>query len=94
MGWLTILPQVVAIGVVIWRKEVIMALLAGIFTAELLLLIDDSSASAVLAPIETIERIVGVFESPGNTRVLVFSLVIGCLIAYMRHSGGLPHWLK
>jgi Na+/H+ antiporter NhaC len=88
MGWLTILPQVVAIGVVIWRKEVIMALLAGIFTAELLLLIDDSSASAVLAPIETIERIVGVFESPGNTRVLVFSLVIGCLIAYMRHSGG------
>ena len=88
MGWLTILPQVVAIGVVIWRKEVIMALLAGIFTAELLLLFDTSSATAIFAPIETIERIVSVFESPGNTRVLIFSLVIGCLIAYMRHSGG------
>lgn len=88
MGWLTILPQVVAIGVVIWRKEVILALLAGIFTAELLLLFDVSSSAAILAPIETIERIVSVFESPGNTRVLIFSLVIGCLIAYMRHSGG------
>lgn len=88
MGWLTILPQIVAIGVVIWRKEVIMALLAGIFTAELLLLVDASGSTALLAPIETIERIVGVFESPSNTRVLMFSLVIGCLIAYMRHSGG------
>ncbi|WP_274757353.1 Na+/H+ antiporter NhaC family protein [Pseudemcibacter aquimaris] len=88
MGWLTILPQVVAIGVVIWRKEVILALLAGIFTAEFLLLFDAANTTAALAPIETIERIVSVFESPGNTKVLMFSLIIGCLIAYMRHSGG------
>ena len=88
MGWLTILPQVVAIGVVIWRKEVILALLAAIFTSELLLLIDASGNSPFMAPIETIERIVNVFSSPDSTRVLMFSLIIGCLIAYLRHSGG------
>ncbi len=88
MGWLTILPQVVAIGIVLWRKEVILALIAGIFTSELLLLTNLGASSTMLAPLETIERVVGVFESPGNTRVLMFSLIIGCLIAYLRHSGG------
>lgn len=88
MGWLTILPQIVAIGIVIWRKEVILALLAAIFTSELLLLIDASGNSPFMAPLETIERIVDVFSSPDSTRVLMFSLIIGCLIAYLRHSGG------
>ena len=87
MGWLTILPQIVAIAVVLWRKEVILALLAAIFTSELLLLIDASGIVA-LAPLETIERIVGVFSSADSTRILMFSLIIGALIAYLRHSGG------
>lgn len=88
MGWLTILPQIVAIGIVLWRKEVILALLAAIFTSELLLLIDAAPATAAMAPIETIERIVSVFTSADSTRILMFSLIIGCLIAYLRHSGG------
>lgn len=88
MGWLTILPQIVAIGIVLWRKEVILALLAGIFTSELLLLIHAVDTTVIVAPLETIERVVNVFSDPGNTRVLMFSLIIGCLIAYLRHSGG------
>ena len=35
-----------------------------------------------------IDRAVGVFESTGNTRVLLFCLLIGALIAWMRDSGG------
>jgi tetracycline resistance efflux pump len=88
MGWLTILPQIVAIGIVLWRKEVILALLAGIFTSELLLLIEADKGFLLMAPIETIERVVTVFSSADSTRILMFSLIIGCLIAYLRHSGG------
>ena len=88
MGWLTILPQIVAIGIVLWRREVVLALLAGIFTSELLLLIDATDSSLLMAPIETIERVVNVFSSADSTRILMFSLIIGCLIAYLRHSGG------
>ncbi len=88
MGWLTILPQVVAIGIVLWRKEVILALIAGIFTSELLLLIGSENGVVMMAPLETIERVVNVFSSADSTRVLMFSLIIGCLIAYLRHSGG------
>ena len=88
MGWLTILPQIVAIGIVLWRKEVILALVAAIFTSEFLLLIQAKQVTIAMAPIETIERIVNVFSSPGNTRILVFSLIVGGLIAYLKHSGG------
>ncbi len=41
-----------------------------------------------LGALGAIDRAVGVFESPGNTRVLLFCLLIGALIAWMRDSGG------
>ena len=87
MDWISLLPPAVAIAVVLWRKEVIVALVLAIFTAELLQVSLDVAApmSATLA---TIERTVAVFESAGNTRLLVFSLMIGALLAYIRASGG------
>ena len=87
MDWLSVIPPIVAIAVVLWRKEVIVALLLAIFSAELLQL---SFAWHVPGPaaINTIERIVAVFSSPDNTRLLVFSLMIGALLAYIRVSGG------
>jgi tetracycline resistance efflux pump len=38
--------------------------------------------------IGSIERVITVFSSPGNTRLLIFSLLIGALLAYIRNSGG------
>jgi len=87
MEWVAVLPPLVAIFVVLWKKEVILALLLAILSAELLLA--NSGASIVLdGVIGTIERIIAVLSSPGNTRILVFSLMIGAVLAYMRHSGG------
>ena len=87
MDWLSVVPPMVAIAVVLWRKEVIVALVLAIFSAELLQMAFAWSAPAG-ATINTIERIVGVFNSPDNTRLLVFSLIIGALLAYIRVSGG------
>ncbi|KFZ31146.1 sodium:proton antiporter [Pseudidiomarina salinarum] len=87
MGWLSILPPLVAIIVVFWRKEVIVALLLAILTSEILLTF-AGDAPGYYAAIATIERIVSVFESPGNTRILIFSLLVGALLAYIRESGG------
>lgn len=87
MDWLSIIPPVVAIAVVLWRKEVIVALLLAIFSAELLQVALTWHAPGS-ATIQTVERIVGVFASADNTRVLIFSLMIGALLAYMRVSGG------
>jgi len=90
MEWLTVLPPLLAIVVVIWKKEVIMALLLAVFSSEFLLVLQKSEHSNVLfyAFISFIERIISVFSLPSNTRLLIFSLLIGTLLAYLRNSGG------
>ncbi len=87
MDWIAVLPPVIAIVVVLWRKEVIVALMLAIFAAELLQLNMGWGAPGGAA-INTVERIVSVFNSPDNARLLIFSLVIGALLAYIRVSGG------
>ena len=87
MDWLSIIPPIVAVVVVLWRKEVIIALLLAIFSAELLQL-SQSWLAPVPAVLNSIERIVGVFNSPDNARLLLFSLMIGALLAFVRYSGG------
>ena len=88
MEWLSVIPPLVAIVVVLWRKEVILALLMAVFSSELLLAYQDHSNVVFYAFIGFIERIISVFSSPGNTRLLIFSLLIGALLAYVRNSGG------
>ena len=88
--WLSIIPPLLAIIVVFWRKEVIGALLIALFSSELLLMFTPQTERNALFGgfIGTLERIVEVFSSAGNTRILIFSLLVGALLAYMRHSGG------
>lgn len=87
MQWLTVLPPLVAIFIVIWKKEVILALLAAVFTAEFLLALNKPSHALFSAFIGSIERTVTVASSSGNARILVFSLLIGALLAFVRDSG-------
>jgi Na+/H+ antiporter NhaC len=88
MEWLSVIPPLVAIAVVLWKKEVILALLMAVFSSELLLAYQDHSNVVFHAFIGFIERIISVFSSPGNARLLLFSLLIGALLAYVRNSGG------
>jgi len=87
MEWVSILPPILAILVVVWRKEVISALFAGIFLAEFLLL-GPGFDSVGHAWLNSLERIVAVFTDGGNARLLIFSLMIGALLAFVRTSGG------
>ena len=85
--WTTVLPPLVAIAVVLWRKEVIVSLVLAIFTAELLQ-ITLTWTAPLPAMLNTIERTVGVFGDAGNARLLIFSLLIGALLGFVRESGG------
>ncbi len=88
MDWLSVLPPLVAIAIVLWKKEVILALLAAIITSEVLLLVSGQGFSPLLGLLAAIDRIAAVFSSASNTRILMFSLLIGALLAYLRYSGG------
>jgi len=85
--WLSVIPPLVAITVVLWRREVIVALLLAIFTSELLQT-PVSAGLPLIATLETLEAIVAVLADAGNARILVFALLIGALLAYVRESGG------
>lgn len=88
MDWLSIIPPIVAIIIVFWKKEVISALLIALVTSEILLLISDPERTLWLAPMMTVDRIVDVAGSGGNTRILLFSVLVGALLALIRDSGG------
>lgn len=88
MSWYSILPPIIAIAIVFWRKEVIMALLAAVVSSEFLLLLNGEQNLVFYTLINTIERVISVVTSAGNSRILLFSILIGALLAYMRESGG------
>lgn len=85
MDWLTILPPIVAIIVAVWTKNVYWALGLAIWLSETLIAQFNPAAGAL----GSIDQTVAVFGSPGNTRILMFCLIIGALIAFMQRSGGI-----
>lgn len=86
--WLSLLPAVVAIAFVVWRKEVVVALILAVFTSEWLLGLDSANGSPFYGFIQSIERVISVFTDDGNARLLLFSTLIGAPLAFMRFSGG------
>jgi tetracycline resistance efflux pump len=88
MHWYSILPPIIAIIIVFWRKEVILALVAAILSAEWLLAYQNKTEVLFTGTIGSIERVIEIVVSAGNSRILLFSLLIGAMLAYMRYSGG------
>ncbi len=67
-SWLSILPPLVAIIVVLWKREVILALLLAVFSSELL---QQSSvfSGILLGVLATLERIISVVTNADNARL-------------------------
>jgi len=73
-----------AIILAIWTRQVILSLFAGIWMGFTLL----SGFNPITGVTAGIDGIINVFTDPGDTRVLVFTLLIGSLIATIEHTGG------
>ncbi|MGB5353449.1 MAG: Na+/H+ antiporter NhaC family protein [Woeseia sp.] len=83
-GWLSVLPPLLAIVLAIWSKQVILSLFAGIWMGCFVL----SGFNPLIGVTAALDAIVAVFQDPGDTRVLIFTLLIGALIATIEESGG------
>jgi len=83
-GWYSILPPVLAIVLAIWSKQVILSLFAGIWIGFTLL----NGMNPIVGVTEGLEGVVAVFGDAGDAKVLIFTLLIGSLIATIEHSGG------
>ncbi len=83
-GWISILPPVLAILLSIKTRQVFISLFAGIWVGWLIMAHWNPLSSTVLA----IDSLINVFQSPGNTKVIIFSALVGSLIALTQTSGG------
>jgi len=84
MDWLTLLPPMLAILFAVWKRDVILALTVALLTAEFL----QQSYNPFTAFLGSVSRITSTFASSSNTEILLFSLLIGALLALMKNSGG------
>jgi Na+/H+ antiporter NhaC len=83
-GWISILPPVIAIILAIWSKQVMLSLFAGSWMGFTLL----SGFNPITGVAASLDGVIDVMGDPGDARVLIFTLLIGSLIATIEHSGG------
>lgn len=86
-GWFSILPPLVAIALALIFKEVITALLAGIWLGAL--------AVAGYNPLQATWRLIDQYVVPalgntdsGHTQIVVFSLLLGGMVGIVSRNGG------
>ncbi|MEX1256246.1 MAG: Na+/H+ antiporter NhaC family protein [Gemmatimonadota bacterium] len=89
-GWISILPPVLAIVLAIWTRQVYLSLAAGVWIGWTI--VEGWNPLAGLA--RAIAEIVGVFGDSGNANVILFTLVIGALIATVESSGGVRGFVR
>ena len=82
--WTSLLPPILAIGLAIWTRQVYLSLAAGVVLGFTILAGWNPLAGLAGA----IDGLVGVLGDAGNARVILFTLVIGALIATVEAAGG------
>lgn len=83
-GWFSILPPLLAIVLAIWSKQVVLSLFAGIWMGFAVL----NGFNPLTGFSAGLDGIVNVFSDAGDARVIIFTLLIGSLIATIEYSGG------
>lgn len=80
--WLSLIPPIVAIVLAIITKRVFFSLLFGVVIGSFVI---DFSLNSLFT---SAEYFVNVFAGAGNTRTIIFSLLIGVIIQLVQKSGG------
>ncbi len=92
-GWVSVLPPVLAIVLAIATRQVYLSLAAGVWMGWSIV----EGWNPVAGIGRSISEVVAVLGSAGNANVILFTLVIGALIATVEQSGGVRgfvHYLE
>lgn len=83
-GFLSLLPPLLAIILAMRTKQVFISLLFGIWLGWIIM----QNWNVITGTTSAIQALVDVFKEPGNTRTIMFSSLVGALIALIQKSGG------
>lgn len=89
-GFLSILPPIIAIVLALRTKQVYIALAFGIWFSWVIM----NDWNFLKGSIATIEGMVNVFKSEGNTRTIMFSALVGALLLFIQYSGGVEGFIN
>ena len=84
IGWLSLLPPILAISFALWMKRVIPALFLGVLSAQLVLNLDRF----YLAPFTTLDHLVNIATDSGNLKIIFFSLMMGGFLKLIKDANG------
>ena len=90
VGFLSLLPPLLAIGLALLTRQVFLALFLGIASGFLIL----AGGNPLQGAIQTMGGFVAVFESNYNTEIIIFTLLIGALIALIQRAGGVEGFVN
>ncbi|WP_457611385.1 Na+/H+ antiporter NhaC family protein [Lutibacter sp.] len=89
-GFLSILPPIIAIIFALRTKQVYIALFFGIWFSWVIM----SDWNILTGTLATIEGLVNVFKSEGNTRTIMFSALVGALLLFIQYSRGVEGFVN
>ena len=95
--WLSILPPLVAIGLALIFKEVLISLFAGIWVGAFIAggLRFEGFLGIIKALLQTTEKyIINALNDGGHLSVIVFSLMVGGMVAIISRNGGMAGVVK
>jgi len=89
-GIWSVVPPLVAILLAIKTRKVFVALGAGIWMAYLVM----NHGHPLRSFYDAVNALVDVFRSPGNTKTIMFSALVGALILFIQKSGGVAGFVR
>jgi tetracycline resistance efflux pump len=89
-GWLSILPPLFAIFLAIKTKHVYISLILGIWLGWTII----QAWNPLSGLFQTINALIAVFKDEDNTRVVLFSALIGAIITFTQYSGGMKGFIN
>lgn len=89
LGFWSLIPPLVAIVLALWTRQVFIALAVGIWLGYLIL----AGGNPLQGTLDTIEAQVAVMTNSGNAKLVIFTLIMGALIALIQRSGGVEGFI-
>ncbi len=83
-GWLSLLPPLVAIGLALLTREVVLSLFAGVWIGALFL----ADFGPLAGTAGSLDVLIEALIDPDHMAIIVFSLLLGGMVGVMARSGG------
>ncbi|MFO7617988.1 MAG: Na+/H+ antiporter NhaC family protein [Bacteroidales bacterium] len=89
LGLLSIIPPLIALGLALWKRRIIPALLIGGLTGSLIL-----AGNKWVFVVDYLEKVIRVTGDRGNLQLILFGVLVGGLIRLMESAGGFKGMIR